>query len=169
MYLKETNTVYDFILQWNSLKGKEISEIYIFSHGNGNSLIFQNGKGISCTGYNLANEPIDAISDLERISVSSLWLMSCNSGHLDLYHETNNNVAAAFCRLGTIDSVYAYNGSMGYGPKGGARFFSWSPRSNLNARLASDQSGYDKVYTNFGIKKRQNDPSGWVRYYLMGK
>lgn len=169
MYLKETNTVDDFILQWNSLKGKEISEIYIFSHGNGNSLIFQNGKGISCTGYNLANEPIDAISDLERISVSSLWLMSCNSGHLDLYYETNNNVAAAFCRLGTIDSVYAYNGSMGYGPKGGARVFSCSPRSNLNARLASDQSGYDKVYTNFGIKNRQNDPSGWVRYYLMGK
>lgn len=98
-------------------------------------------------------EKINAIGDLSHKTIHRLYLMSCNSGHIDLYRETNNNAAAAFGRLGGIDEVHAFNGSMAY-----QRMF------NHKARLSNKQNGFYDVYTDFGLSAKPSTPSGWVVY-----
>jgi hypothetical protein len=148
-------TVDDFIDVWNNRIGESADIVYVFSHGNGMSLIFLEGKGISATGYNRKGEKIDAIGNLHHKSIHKLYLMSCNSGHKDLYFEKGTNVAAVFVRLGGIDEVYAFNGSMSY-----YRIFS------RKARLLWTQSGYYEVYENFELSSPVSNPSGWVKYIM---
>lgn len=52
--MKKVNTVQEFVNAWNLVEGK-IKKVYIFSHGNGMSLIFKNGEVISASGKNLLN------------------------------------------------------------------------------------------------------------------
>ena len=146
-------TVDDFIEAWNIKIGNAAGSVYIFSHGNGMSLIFLHGEGISATGYNKKGEAIDAIRDLSRKCIHDLYLMSCNSGHRDLYDKKGTNAAAAFVRLGGIDRVHAFDGSMSYN-----RVF------NRKARLSFSQHGFYAVYEDFHIVKQHPEPSSWVVY-----
>ena len=146
-------TVDDFIEAWNIKIGNAAGSVYIFSHGNGMSLIFLHGEGISATGYNKKGEAIDAIRDLSRKCIHDLYLMSCNSGHRDLYDKKGTNAAAAFVRLGGTDRVHAFDGSMSYN-----RVF------NRKARLSFSQHGFYAVYEDFHIVKQHPEPSGWVVY-----
>ena len=152
--MKKVNTVQEFVNEWNLMQGK-IKKVYIFSHGNGMSLIFKNGEGISASGKNLKGESITSISSLQQKTIGSLYLMSCNSGHVDLFVETDNNAAAAFCRLGGIDDVYAFDGNMSFGI-----FFGYA------ARLSFKQNGFRSVYSNFGLHSKCGIPKGWIIYRL---
>ena len=152
--MKKVNTVQEFVNEWNLMEGK-IKKVYIFSHGNGMSLIFKNGEGISASGKNLKGESITSISSLQQKTIGSLYLMSCNSGHVDLFVETGNNAAAAFCRLGGIDDVYAFDGNMSFGI-----FFGYA------ARLSFKQNGFRSVYSNFGLHSKCGIPKGWIIYRL---
>ena len=52
--MKKVNTIQEFVNEWSLMEGKN-KKVYIFSHGNGMSLIFKNGEGISASGKNLLN------------------------------------------------------------------------------------------------------------------
>ena len=158
----QTNTVGEFIDAWNNLPDQADS-IYIFSHGNGMSLIFENGKGISATGFDRNDQRIHAIGELDRKQIGSLYLMSCNSGHTDLFDAAGINAAAAFAEMGTIGNVYAYDGSVSFGTPI-IRVFS----GNYSARLSNNQDSYPAVYTNFGINMPAGSPKGLFRYYWDG-
>ena len=163
--MKKVNTVAEFIEGWNSLPDEYIKDVYILSHGNGMSLIFQGGQGISGNGRNIRGQSIDAIGDLGTKRIWSLHLLSCNSGHTDLFDDVGTNAAAAFAQMQTIANVYAYDGSVSFG-----RPLTRAWTGDYEARLAILQHSYLDVYRNFGLSYDRiiGMRRGLYRYYWDG-
>jgi len=147
-----TNTDDEFAAAWASLPAN-VDEVYVFSHCNGMSLIFQDGVGISATGLNKDGDKIMAISSLahENVgSMGSLYLVTCNAGHVDLYEkgEDGTNAAWAFVNLG-VPKVVAYDGNMSFG----------SSEGQYEARKSWNQKGFAAAYGDFNIKR------GYAQWY----
>lgn len=86
-----------------------------------------------------------------------LYLYACNAAHEELLKYGGTNAADAFRDLDNVDTVYAYDGSVGFG-------IPLFDEHNLKPRLALDQSGYFKVYSNFELPYPAGTPSGLQRY-----
>ena len=156
--MKQTNTVDDFITAWESITGNSPT-VYILCHCNGQSLIFQNNDGISIHGYKLNGEPSGGkISELKAVSINELYLLCCNSGDVMQASLMKTNVAKEFLRIGSINTVYAFDGSVGFGGIFGG----------YRARLAWDQASFhDLFYTLYGksnMLQQMRSPLGLVCY-----
>jgi len=153
-----TNDVTAFSDAWNHMDPKTGAAV-IISHSNGMSLLFEEGthsNAISAIGKNTAGQTIPSISNLKGPDIGLLYLYACNAGHEELLQDQGINVAQAFVDLPNIDTVYAYDGSVGFGIP------DLSP--DFEPRLAFDQSGYFEVYNNFDIPYRLGFPSGIQEY-----
>ncbi len=155
-----TNTATAFSDSWNHMDPKTGAAV-IISHCNGMSLIFEENSStnaISATGKAMNDKTVlPAIRDLEGPEIAALYLYTCNAAHEELLKYEGTNVADAFRDLDNVDTVYAYDGSAGFG----VPLFN---KHNLKPRLALDQSGYFKVYSNFGLPYPVGTPSGLQRY-----
>ncbi len=115
------------------LKGKsKIDTVAIMMHGKYYALIIdeKNKENVVANDAGLAASDEDAtpISSLQQKNIQTLHFYSCNAGLLDAIHckinksvkETekkftiNHNVAMAFYKLGKIDEITAYDGSVAF-------------------------------------------------------
>ena len=155
-----TNDVTTFSDAWNHM-GPKTGAAVIISHCNGMSLIFEEGthtNAMSATGLAMDDKTaLSSISSLEGPEVAVLYLYACNAAHEELLEQEGTNVADAFRDLANVDTVYAYDGSVGFG-------IPWLRGAKLDPRLALNQSGYLNVYKNFGIPYELGLPSGLQRY-----
>ena len=67
------------------------------------------------TGFDRNDQRIHAIGELDRKQIGSLYLMSCNSGHTDLFDAAGINARGSFAEIGDNRNVYAYDGSVSFG------------------------------------------------------
>ncbi len=158
-----TNDVTAFSDAWNSMSPKTGAAV-IISHSNGMSLIFEHNSttnAISATGLGSKNNILPSIGDLHGPDVGILYLYACNAGHEELFQEKGINVAAAFSDLSTVDTVFAYDGSVGFGIPILRDIF---PDFFLDPRLASDQDSYYDIYKKFGLSSEIGTPSGLIEY-----
>lgn len=132
----------------------------IISHSNGMSLLFEEGthsNAISANGTTIDKKSsLLRISDLKGPKIPLLCIIACNAAHQELLEYKGTNVADAFADLSNVDTVYAYDGSVGFGIP------VLSP--DFSPRLAFDQSGYFEIYNNFDIPYRLGFPSGIQEY-----
>ena len=133
LYVK---TEEEFVNAWNSMKpgkGKsKIDTVAIMMHGKYYALIIdgENNENVVANDVGLATSDEDAttISSLEEKNIQTLHLYSCNAGLLDAIDCSikkkvdgtkkkfiiNHNVAMAFYKLGKIDEITAYDGSVAF-------------------------------------------------------
>jgi hypothetical protein len=155
-----TNNVDDFSEAWNMMDPKTTTAV-IISHSNGMSLIFEEGSptnAISAIGKNIENDLIPAIGSLSGPEIANLYIYACNAGHEELLAQAGTNVADAFRDLANVDTVYAFDGSVGFGP-------SALVRPDYQPRLSNKQN-YDTVFSNFKIPDTlgKSGPSGFLEY-----
>jgi hypothetical protein len=130
-----------FIDAWNGM-GKDamgnkisIDDVYIFSHGNGYSLWFDDDapfEAISVNGKNLDGGNIGDLRNLDSQDIRNLYIMTCNSGNLDIYNGTvksgsytiqtfqqkygvTDNVASLMSKKTNYGMVYGVDGELSYG------------------------------------------------------
>jgi RHS repeat-associated protein len=136
------NTRKAFEDAWNGMDDTEgIEKVIIIMHSNrGVSLIMEEGSGteaLSVDGKNKVGNPIGNIHDLQKKDIDELYLYACNAGITDVVVE---NVAQAFGASGTIGTVYAYDGNVGFGL--------WKIRDitgNYGPRLSIDQKSFREI------------------------
>ena len=148
---------------WNSMDPKTAAAV-IISHCNGMSLIFEEGSStnaISATGFGRKNNVLPSISSLEGPDVDEVYLYACNAGHEELLEEKGTNVADAFRDLPNIDTVYAYDGSVGFGIPIIRTLFP----DTLFPHFSGEQDGYYDVFKNFNLSNEGASPSGLEIYY----
>ena len=154
-----TNDVTAFSDAWNNMDPKTGAAV-IISHSNGMSLLFEEGtrsNAISANGTTIDKKrSLPRISDLKGPEIALLYILACNAAHQELLEHKGTNVADAFADLPNVDTVYAYDGSVGFGIP--------NLNSDFAPRLAFDQSGYFEVYSNFDIPYRLGFPSGIQEY-----
>ena len=158
-----TNDVTAFSDAWNHMDPKTGAAV-IISHSNGMSLIFEHDSStnaISASGKNTAGNTIPSISNLKGPDIGLLYLYACNAGHEELVKDRGTNVAQAFVDLPNIDTVYAYDGSVGFGIPVIRDLF---PNDFLDPRLAEDQESYYEIYEKFGLTSTVGNPSGMIEY-----
>ncbi len=159
--LIRTDNVDIFQTEWNDMDPKTTTAIVI-SHCNGMSLIFKHDSktnALSATGYNKdGNIKLPSISGLNGPEISSVYLYACNAGIEELMAYKGTNVADAFRDLPNVDTVYAFDGSVGFGPPS---IF----RSTFEPRLSHEQN-YDDVFTGFKIPEEYgvSGESGLLEY-----
>lgn len=128
------------------------------------SLIFEHDSStnaISAVGKNTQGQAIPSISNLKGPDIGLLYLYACNAGYEELLQDIGTNVAQAFVDLPNIDTVYAYDGSVGFGIPIIRDIF---PDVLLDPRLAEDQSSYYDIYSKFGLSSSLGEPSGMIEY-----
>lgn len=154
-----TNNVTAFSDAWNSMDAKTGAAV-IISHSNGMSLLFEEGtraNALSANGKSIdGKRTLPKISDLNGPDVALLYILACNAAHEELLATKGTNVADAFRDLSSVDTVYAYDGSVGFGVP--------ALSEDLAPRLALDQKGYFSVYHNFDIPYKLGFPSGLQEY-----
>ena len=158
-----TNNVTAFSDAWNHMDPKTSAAV-IISHSNGMSLIFEHDSStdaISAVGKNTEGQTIPSISSLKGPDIGLLYLYACNAGHEELLQAKGTNVAQAFLDLPNIDTVFAYDGSVGFGLPVIRDIF---PNAFLDPRLAEDQGSYYDIYDKFGLSSSFGDPSGMIEY-----
>ena len=134
----------------------------MISHCNGMSLIFEHDSktnAISANGYNKDESmKLPAISGLNGPEIMVLYLYACNAGIEELLAYKGTNVADASRDLPNGDTVYAFDGSVGFGPPS---IF----RSTFEPRLSHEQN-YDDVFTGFKIPEEYgvSGESGLLEY-----
>ena len=159
--LKRTDHVDIFQREWNNMDPKTTTAVVI-SHCNGMSLIFEEKSktnAISATGYNKDETiALPSISGLNGPEITALYLYACNAGIEELLAYRGTNVADAFRDLPNVDTVYAFDGSVGFGPPS---IF----RTTYEPRLSHEQN-YDDVFTNFKIPEDYgiSGVSGLLKY-----
>lgn len=131
-----SSMIWVFVNAWNSMKpgkGKsKIDTVAIMMHGKYYALIIdgENNENVVANDVGLATSDEDAttISSLEEKNIQTLHLYSCNAGLLDAIDCSikkkvdgtkkkfiiNHNVAMAFYKLGKIDEITAYDGSVAF-------------------------------------------------------
>ncbi|MDP4183287.1 MAG: RHS repeat-associated core domain-containing protein, partial [Bacillota bacterium] len=162
----ETNNVQAFENGWNGMgtvDGKKVSieEVDIFSHGSERALILEDGSStnaLSIDGKNSKGDSIGDISKLNKQNIDKLYINSCNSGHLGVASTGADNLASTFKKTGTIKEVYAWDGSVGFGP-GGVQSL-WS--DNYAPRLSNKQESFYQINKKYGIEGTK--PTGQVKY-----
>jgi len=158
-----TNEVEDFQDAWAGMSDA-VDTAIIISHCNGMSLIFgdeeDRDNAISANGMNISGDEIPAIADLLPKDVRKLYLLACNSGHKELLSEMGTNVGDAFRDLGSIGTVYAYDGSVGFG------FPSLEDELGYWPRLAKDQSSFYNMHKTFEYDDTNINliPTGRITY-----
>jgi len=158
-----TNDVTAFSDAWNHMDPKTSAAV-IISHSNGMSLIFEHdssSNAISAIGKNTAGQTIPSISNLKGPDIGLLYLYACNAGHEELLQDKGINVAQAFVDLPNIDTVYAFDGSVGFGIPVIREVF---PNNFLDPRLAEDQDSYYDIYDKFKLSSSFGEPSGLIEY-----
>lgn len=158
--LIRTDNVDVFQTEWNDMDPKTTTAVVI-SHCNGMSLIFEENSptnAISAIGENRAGDPIPSISNLTGPEITAMYLYTCNAGIEELLAHEGTNVADAFRDLASVDTVYAFDGSVGFGPT--ALF-----RTTFEPRLSHEQN-YDKVFSDFNIPESygKSGASGFLEY-----
>lgn len=148
---------------WNGMDPK-VGAAVIISHSNGMSLLFEEGtrsNALSANGKTIDGKAmLPLISELEGPDLAFLYILACNADHQELFSYKGTNVADAFRDLPNVDTVYAYDGSIGFGIP------DFSP--DFEPRLAFDQSGYFAVYRNYDIPYQFGLPSGQLTYESEG-
>ena len=158
--LVQTDDVDIFMDEWNDMDPKTTTAVVI-SHCNGMSLIFENNSStnaMSATGKNRSGVNIPSISELTGPEIAELYIYSCNAGHEEFLASEGTNVADAFRDLSNVDTVFAFDGSVGFGPP--ALF-----RTTYEPRLSHEQS-YDDVFSWFSIPDGygESGASGLLEY-----
>ncbi len=159
--LIQTDKVNVFQTEWNNMDPKTTTAV-IISHCNGMSLIFEhNSKTNAISANGLAKDDktkLPPISGLNGPEIAELYIYACNAGVEELLASRGTNVADAFRDLANVDTVYAYDGSVGFGPPS---IF----RTTYEPRLSYEQN-YDDVFTNFSIPAEygKSGASGFLEY-----
>jgi len=158
--LVQTDNVDVFMREWDNMDPKTTTAV-VLSHSNGMSLIFEHDSStnaISATGRNRKKEKIFSIKDLNGPEIAELYIYACNAGHEELLASEGTNVADAFRDLVNVDTVYAFDGSVSFGPP---CIF----RTTFEPRLSNAQS-YDDVFSWFNIPDTygESGPSGLLEY-----
>ncbi len=158
--LVRTDNVDIFQREWNSMDPKTTTAVVI-SHCNGMSLIFEENSptnAISAIGKNKKGATIPSINNLSGPEITALYLYACNAGIEELLAYKDTNVADAFRDLTNVDTVYAFDGSVGFGP---ATLF----RTTFEPRLSHEQN-YDQVFADFSIPESygKSGASGLLKY-----
>ena len=159
--LVQTDDVDIFMREWNDMDPKTTTAVVI-SHCNGMSLIFEDNSktnAISATGFAKDKKTkLPAISELSGPEIAELYIYACNAGHEELLANKGTNVADAFRDLSSVDTVYAFDGSVSFGPP--ALF-----RTTFEPRLSHEQS-YDDVFAWFQIPGSygESGASGLLEY-----
>ncbi|MCE5189867.1 MAG: hypothetical protein LLF75_11910 [Eubacteriales bacterium] len=158
--LVQTDDVDVFTREWDNMDPKTTTAVVI-SHSNGMSLIFEDDSStnaISATGRNRQNEKIASIRYLSGPEIAELYIYACNAGHEELLASEGTNVADAFRDLSNVDTVYAFDGSVSFGP-------SCLFRTTFEPRLSNAQS-YDDVFSWFNIPDAygESGPSGLLEF-----
>ncbi len=106
----------DFAKKWNSMgknqSGKyiyQIDEVILVFHGSINSVGPITRDDIQRKQKNISTDIL-----LERKSIKTLNVASCFSGDLNLEDNNQDNIARSFMNWGTIDEVYAWNGTSSF-------------------------------------------------------
>ena len=159
--LVQTDNVDVFMREWDNMDPKTTTAV-VLSHSNGMSLIFEeNSKTNAISATGLAKDrttKLAAVSDLSGPEIAELYIYACNAGHEELLASEGTNVADAFRDLANVDTVYAFDGSVGFGP-------SCLFRTTYEPRLSNAQS-YDDVFSWFNIPASlgESGASGLLEY-----
>lgn len=135
--MKKISTETEFVEAWNSMSSDEtkIDNVAIMMHGNYYAIIIdadnKENMVVDDEGLSRTDSYATPISSLNQKQISTLNLYTCNAGLLDAIninytkiceegdntnssYVVNGNVAQAFLKLGGIDKITAYDGSVGY-------------------------------------------------------
>lgn len=158
--LVQTDDVDVFMREWDHMDPKTTTAV-VLSHSNGMSLIFEKGSStnaISAIGRNREDKIVNSIKDLSGPEIAELYIYACNAGHEELLASEGTNVADAFRDLANVDTAYAFDGSVGFGP-------SCLLRTTFEPRLSNTQS-YDDVFSWFNIPDTygESGASGLLEY-----
>jgi RHS repeat-associated protein len=167
VHKKKINTITDFKKAWNEMgteKGKtvNINVVVIYSHGNERALILTDGtstNALSIDGKNSHGGPIGNLNILKSKKINKLYLYSCDAGNLAAAKSKKGNIAQWFLNHNKIGTVYAYDGSVSFGPPYVADVIDDYP-----ARLADNQESFYTINADYGVKDTNIDPAGLILY-----
>jgi RHS repeat-associated protein len=161
-------TVAEFIDAWNSIGagGVTIDAVSLLFHGSSQTINIDSDDNqyltLLSTGLTPEGNPALFIGDLQDKAISVLYLMTCNSGHLD----RKVNLPTAFLdNFNGISNVIGWDGGTAY-----TRYMYFDdnnvPQTYYNVRLAINQTGRFRSYAPpigpFGLFRRS--PVGMVNY-----
>ena len=148
--MRPVNSVDEFQKEWNIMgynydtgETVEVDMVVIYSHGNENCLIFEDGSAtnaISASGTNSKGESIPNIYDLKKKNIGELHILSCNSGHLSKYAKDKYNTASAFSTL-VSGVTYGYDGNVSFGEN----WFDSAVLGNYASRLSNKQKSFHEI------------------------
>ena len=169
-----------FMKEWNNMDDTDTIEyVYIFSHGSERMLQFVDGSKRNALTLNGKNKAGDAdvagsIQDLQGKDIERLYIEACNAGlveYMQLVDDEYTNVASLMSKKLIGDgAVYAWNGSVSFGPPAFKQKFdkiagnaiSYEPRSSKK------QSHYEEFYSEYieaGKIKNMHVRLGQVIYH----
>jgi len=162
------NNVDEFISEWNRMAASDdiVNGIYIFTHGGPHAIWFGCDNALSVDGYNRDRNRSDlhvASEVLNTLTIDGdVRLMSCNTGHLDMYRNgtAGTNFAAILSSLVEGGSVWGFDGAMSFGGNFGAANIT----GNFEPRLSTtwSQGTFRTFRDRYGDESR--NPLGWLQF-----